>query len=457
MSVRRSLIVLTLLTAIAPMAAFSSRTTQMQAANPTQNLRVHTIERGHVIVTISAVGQIEADETANLSFTTQGRVTEKLVEIGDFVNAGDPLVRLDAAAQELAYQQAELAVQTAELNMQDLLDGPDEGDIRIAQANIDSAWAQYAAIADGVSDDDLRAAELRVQQAQDSYVAANEARRVAGGDDEDSIALMDAKIGEASFNIGIAEQQLQQLRSASGPDLAAAAARATQAEAELERLLAGATDAQIHNAEVAIEQAQTNLEQAAEELEKYTLTAPFDAVIGSIDVEIGTLARPGAPVVQLVDLEPMRLTVQVDEVDIRRIYEGLDASVEIDALQGIKLPAVLEQIALVGQADEGIINYDVDVALTENDPRVHVGMTAEAEVVVESRDNVLLVPNDYVRLERRQNQAFVNVLDDEGNLSEREIQLGLQGEQFSEVLSGLNEGDVIAVDLSEESFSFFGG
>src|SRR5215216_8163645 len=120
MSVRRSLIVLSLVTAIAPVAAFSSRTTQMQAANPTQNLRVHTIGRGDVIVTISAVGEIEADETANLSFNTQGRVTEKLVDIGDFVHTGDQLVRLEATAYDLAYQQAELAVQAAELDMQDL-------------------------------------------------------------------------------------------------------------------------------------------------------------------------------------------------------------------------------------------------------------------------------------------------------------------------------------------------
>ena len=67
MSVRRSLIVLTLFTAIAPVAAFSSRTSQMQAANPTQNLRVHRVARGDVAVTISAVGEIEADETAGLT------------------------------------------------------------------------------------------------------------------------------------------------------------------------------------------------------------------------------------------------------------------------------------------------------------------------------------------------------------------------------------------------------
>lgn len=458
MSVRRSILVLSLFVLLLPVAGFAARTQQMQAANPVRNLQLHTVGRGNVHLTVTAVGEIEADEVAQLSFTSGGRVVETFVKVGDVVQQGDPLVRLDATTQQLAYEQAELALRAAELSMQDLLDGPDEGDIRIAEANVASAWAQYNAIADAVSDEDIRAAELRVEQAQQAFIAANQARRVAGGDDPESIALMDAKIGEASFNLAIAQQQLQQLRTASGPDLTAAAARAAQAEAELERVKAGPTEAQIRNAEVAIEQAQTDLEQAAEELAKYTLVAPFDGVIGRVDAEIGALVAPGVPVVQLVDLEPMRLTVEVDEVDIRRVREGLPALVEIDALQGVELPAVLERISLVGRSQDGIISYDVDVTLTNEDPRVHVGMTAEAQVVVESREGVIVVPNSYVRLDRRLNQAFVNVVTDDGKLTETQIELGLQGEDVSEVLSGLDEGATIAVDLDAQNLSsFFGG
>jgi hypothetical protein len=63
----------------------------------------------------------------------------------------------------------------------------------------------------------------------------------------------------------------------------------------------------------------------------------------------------------------------------------------------------------------------------------------------------------YIRLERGEDRAFVNVLRDEDTLEEIEIELGLRGQENSEVVSGLREGDVIVLDLSGERFSLFGG
>ena len=84
-------------------------------------------------------------------------------------------------------------------------------------------------------------------------------------------------------------------------------------------------------------------------------------------------------------------------------------------------------------------------------------MTAEASVVVEEHKDVLVVPNQFIRLDRRNDQAFVNVVKEDGTLEEKEISLGLQGQDTSEVVSGLNSGDVIALDLSGGTFSLFGG
>ncbi|MFO7323374.1 MAG: efflux RND transporter periplasmic adaptor subunit [Chloroflexota bacterium] len=459
MSVRRSLILLTIVALALPVASFGLQSIPAvaPATSEEENLLFHTVGYGDVEVTINAIGSIAADKIARLSLTVPGRVAEILVEEGDAVTAGTPLLRLEDTQARLAYEQAELALEQAELNLQDLLDGPDERDIRIAEANVASAWSAYNAIANAVSADELRAAELRVQQAEEAYIAANRARRVAGGDSEEAIRLLDAKIGEASFNLEIARQQLQQLQTASGPDLNAAAARAAAAEAELERIKAGPTDAEIENAQVAVTQAQMELEQAASQWAKYTLTAPFDGIVAALNVEVGALVSPGMPVVELADIEPLRLTVDVDEIDIRRIREGLPAIVRIDALANLELPATLERISLVGNNVEGIISYPVDVALIEADDRVRAGMTAETEIVVESRENVLVVPNQFVRLERRFNRAYVNQVLLDGSLRETEIELGLQGSEYSEVLSGLRQGDVIALSQSAQPLDFFGG
>jgi HlyD family secretion protein len=82
-------------------------------------------------------------------------------------------------------------------------------------------------------------------------------------------------------------------------------------------------------------------------------------------------------------------------------------------------------------------------------------MTAEANIVVDQRENTLIVPNIYLRLDRRADQAFVNILRD-GKVEEIEVKLGLQGQDVSEVVGGLQAGDLIVIDPNGEGFSLFG-
>jgi HlyD family secretion protein len=133
----------------------------------------------------------------------------------------------------------------------------------------------------------------------------------------------------------------------------------------------------------------------------------------------------------------------------------MSATVELDALQDVVLPAVIENIALSGQPVNGIVNYDVSFTIDVDDPRVRVGMTAEANIVIERRDNVLTLPNVYIR--RDGTRAFVNVLKPDNSVEEIEIALGLQGRDTSEVLTGLRAGDTAVINFADDRFSIFGG
>jgi HlyD family secretion protein/macrolide-specific efflux system membrane fusion protein len=84
-------------------------------------------------------------------------------------------------------------------------------------------------------------------------------------------------------------------------------------------------------------------------------------------------------------------------------------------------------------------------------------MTAEAAVIVDERQSVVMVPNQFIRLDRETGRAYVNLMGEDSSLEEIAIELGLQGQDSSEVVAGLNSGDVIALDLSADRISFFGG
>jgi RND family efflux transporter MFP subunit len=239
--------------------------------------------------------------------------------------------------------------------------------------------------------------------------------------------------------------------------LGAAYARALQAERELERVLAGPSSFEIELAEIDIEQAKIKLDNAVAAFEDTRLIAPFDAIVSAVNVELGSLAAPGVPLLTLTDVSQLQIMAEVDEVDIRRIHVGMPARIQFDALENTRLDGVIERIAVLGRDEDGIVSYDVTLRLDEIDPRVRDGMTAEAAVIVEERQDVLVVPNMFVRLDRTNDQAYVNVVQSDGTLEEVQVRLGLQGQDNSEVLAGLNSGDVIGLDLNAERFSFIGG
>ncbi|HVU10512.1 MAG TPA: efflux RND transporter periplasmic adaptor subunit [Phototrophicaceae bacterium] len=454
MSVRRSLFILTVLTIILPVAVFAMRANRPQ--NASANLQTYTVQRGDVDVTVSAVGKVDSERSANLSFTTPGRIVSIAVQQGDQVKRGDVLAQLDDHLQQIALQQAQLALQLAQVQKAKLLAGPDQAQLEVAQANVNSAMGAVRSIQNAVSPDDLQAAQLAYDQAQAALADAQH-NRAFGSGTQSQVDLLDAKVGEASFNAQIALLNLQSLQNGQSPQLNAAYARVNAAQAQLNLLKAGPGDADVSRADAQIAQAQVALDRAQTAEKNTRLTAPFDGVITSVAGEDGALVAPGVAVMEIDELAPLHLVVQVDEVDVRQIKVGLPATVTLDALPNIALPASLESIALVPSNDNGVISYDVTVRLTQDDPRVRVGMTASASFVVLSRQNVLIVPNQFIRLDRQHNQAFVDLAQTDGTLKEIPVTLGLAGQDRSEVTSGLQVGNVIGVDLSADKIALFGG
>lgn len=447
-----------LVTLLLPPALMMMYARSAGSTTASQSLQLYTVQPGDVEVVVTAIGAVEAVDVARLSFLSGGRVAEVLVSQGDYVEAGDPLVRLEDSTQRIAYEQALVSRDMALLQLDRLLEPVDESAVRVAEANVNSAWGAYRSITEAITDNDIRAAELRYEQAVAGLEEAQRRRFDADADQSDeTYQLLDAQVGQASFNVEIARLQLETLRNPSSAQRNVAYARVLQAQAELERVRVGPSETDIERAELAVQQTEAQVTQAQAALNRTVLTAPFAGLVGALGAEVGALVGPGLPVVELTSAETPRLMVAVDEIDIRNVAPGMAARVQLDALPRVRLPAEVEQIALVGRSDGGIVSYDVRLALDETDPRVRVGMTAEASIVVEERQDVLVVPNLYVRLEPRSVRAFVNVVQPDGSLLEVEIRLGLRGLESSEVIAGLRPGDVVAVDVAGSGLSSFFG
>lgn len=453
MSVRRSLFFLSLFLIGVPLVLlWRTQSPRASNQNPLSNVQIYTVDIGEVSSVVSAVGQIEADQVIKLSLLTGGRVAEVFVSVGEFVAKDTPLLRLENETQRLAYEQAVLELQKAELQYSLLLAPVDEDAIAIAQANLDSARAQYNSIANSVTSDDIRTAELTYQNWLQTYNALIALRDQApGGYGSIAYNTYDAQAGAASFQAEIARLQLEQLRNSTSPQLGAAGARIRQAEAELARLRAGAQPAQIQQQEILLQQLRERVKRAETGFYRTILTAPFDGVISAQNAEIGALIAPNVTVMELTDISPLWVTIQVDELDIRLLRENMEATITLDALSNVEFSARLDKIATLGQNINGIVSYDVRLALTEDDPRIRIGMTTEANIIIENRKNVIIIPNAYIRRDR-DNRAFVNLVQGNTIIRDVPITLGLIGQTTSEVTSGLKIGDVIALDIAQNRF-----
>jgi HlyD family secretion protein len=134
----------------------------------------------------------------------------------------------------------------------------------------------------------------------------------------------------------------------------------------------------------------------------------------------------------------------VDEIDIGPVAVGQRVSVTLDALPGISLGGQVDRIAKTAQFDSGIAAYNVTVQLDPTEAPLRVGMTANVDIVTERREDILLVPNRFVRIDRTTGQASVDrLVGDE--IQPTEIQIGLRDETFSQVLAGLEDGDVVVL------------
>lgn len=461
---RRLLIIGIVLGVLAGVGYFGYRAfTQNNQVKP--NIREAAVDRGDLTLTVNATGTIAAAKIAKLSFDNPGLITEIDVQEGQHVNVGDLLVRQDDQGYQLGVVQAQAALNAAQLTLDQLQAPPTERDLAVAAANVKAAQSAYNGLLSTIDPNTISAAQLRYQQAQTAYQDAVQYRRDVGGQfktDSPTYQLALAQEGQASFAVEAARLQVQLLQhGVDGRVLTAAKARITAAQAQLDRLKAGAQPIEIDRAKLAVEQAQTALDQAKQQQANTQLHAPFAGVISLIGVKVGTLsigAQAGGaiPAIVLTDTSQLHVTLNVDEIDIGQIHENQPVTFTLDALPGAVLSGHIDQIALAANAAVGtVVTYPVQVTLDPSSAAAKVGMTASATIIVRQLPGVLRVPNAYVRLDRRNNQSFVNIVNADSTLTEIPVQLGLRTEVYSEVLGGLNEGDKVGINL-DTNFSLLG-
>ncbi|HEX9074928.1 MAG TPA: efflux RND transporter periplasmic adaptor subunit [Anaerolineae bacterium] len=343
----------------------------------TGNLAVFAAANDPTVVS----GFIESDQI-NITSEMSGRIAVLAADEGTSVKAGQPIVQLDPALVNAQIAQAQSAVDAARAQLAQIQDGPRSSDQSAARAVLAAAQQNFDKLRAGGTAADLAAAQGAVTAAQQNY------EKVRAGLTADQIAQLKAQLDNARSTVTQAQAAYDRIGGASNPqiamtpqsaalqqamnnyngavgayadatkhptaaELAAAQSQVDQARAVLARLtpdtaqlamaqsqveqaqasldrLTPTADA-IAVAQAQVKQAETGLAVLEVQAAKLTIASPADGVIAQRTVHVGEIAAPGAALLTVAQLDPVKLTIYVPEARLGQIKLGDEIGVQVDS------------------------------------------------------------------------------------------------------------------------------
>jgi len=437
--------------------AYFGASASAAAGGDKEELQTATARRGDLSLVATGTGTLIPATEVDLGFDTSGELAQILVVVGDVVEVGQVLARLEPTSAETALAEAEaelremtspLAVAQAHLAVAD------------AQEALESAQYTYTVRQEGhrATQDTVEGAKARLAQAKEGLASAKEAYDRAEGSAEKARAYDRYASAKSSYNSALAtynwytghptEIQQAQLEA----DVAIAGARLAEAQA----LVAALTGDQLPEGAsgsglTALQKAQAAVVAARQNLESTGLHAPMAGTITAINGTVGETVG-GSSVMTLMDLRQPHVEFYLDQTDIDKASDGLEVEVTFDAYPDVVYSGTVTGIDPVLTTSGGVSAVHGFAALTpqagESAPRLLVGLSAAVDVIAGRVENAVLVPIEALR-EITPGTYAVFVVDSAGALEMRMVEVGLQNETFAAITSGLEAGEIVSTGIVE--------
>jgi HlyD family secretion protein len=356
-----------------------------------------------------------------------GRITDIVVDEGEVVTQGQPIVTLDDAALHAQVKQAQAALSAAEANLAQVKAGTRREAIEVAEAALQQAQAERAGAALTMSN------TVRLRDNPQQIDAQVDAVRSGVALAEQNVALMQTRLAEARYRrdfydsdknkretldkeIAIAQKNLKaaqaQLNGARAQLNALQAMRSNPvtiqaqvnqarsaysltlasevvAEASVAELKAGPTSEELALAEAKAAQAQAGLKLAQAYQSRAQIAAPLTGMVAQRSGHVGEIAQPGAALLSIVNLDTLDMTIYVPQDQLPRVQIGVPMKVYVDAYPNDVFTGEVVNIAQQAQfssrdtqnkEDRTNVVFAVKVRLDNADGRLKSGMTGEAEL-----------------------------------------------------------------------------
>lgn len=344
--------------------------------------RLAGVEKGDIAKSVVATGKVEPLVKVQVKSKASGIVKKLLADYGEVVKAGQVLVELDKEELQARVREAEASLLSTEAALERTRVEAEGPDLPFLKAAWDRARKLY----------------------QDGLIATS--------------LLEDA---EKAYQLAVNKQT------------------------------AAKSNVAVNRAEVA--RARAALDRAETDLRNSTIVSPMDGLVLSRDVEVGdavssilVMGSQATLVMTLGDVSSVYVLGKVDEADIGKVYLGQPARIVVESFKDKKFAGKVTKISPLGVIKDNVTTFEVRVSIQNPGGELKANMSANAEVILEEKKGVLLVPESAVIYDKERKPS-VEVPDPKADNGKRKVavKLGVSNGVKAEVVDGVKEGDKVVL------------
>ncbi len=460
------------------------------------------VERGVIEQEVMATGKIRSAEEVDLGFERTGKVVRVGARVGDMVNAGDTLVLLDQTELLANLKKARASLAEAEISLDKsqkttALDSSNSyeklystlvntyteardavlntGDQFFNQPESYSPYFEIIYISNSqtfrfYTNEDDRARAISVKRAEigdmlTEWENVMNAVRASKGDLTSAVLLTERNVdtikfflSDLAYLVNSAQGSTQTEEGILDGFKSSISTARTSLNTSLSSLLTAkeeylSSPKQLSTAGVVsydsileerakVDVALAEVESLASQLAKTVLSAPISGVVTKQEARVGQIVTAGEVIASVISQSALEVEADISEVNIGKVREGNEVFIKLDAFPNDVLQGQVSNIEPGEKLVDGVVNYEITVAFVGSIPvELKRGLTASLNIQTQKKEGVLRIPA--YAIEKRDGGRFVTLKTASG-VEEREVSVGLTGKDgFVEVLSGLNEGEVV--------------
>ncbi|MEO8657430.1 MAG: efflux RND transporter periplasmic adaptor subunit [Bryobacteraceae bacterium] len=366
----------------------------LKPSNKIEASKLSAVDKGDIARSVVATGKIQPRSKVDVKSKASGIVKKLYVDYGDTVKAGQLLAELDKEDLQARLREAQATLQAAEA----------------AEQSAQASYERNRVEAEGPDIPFLKTAMERAAQMQKQGLIAK-------------ALLEDA---DKAYQMAL-NRQMTSLRNVS------------------------VSRAEIARAKAQMAQARAVLERSEEDLRNSTIVSPMDGLVLSRNVEVGdavssilVLGSQATLIMSLGDVSDVYVLGKVDQADIGRVYLGQRTRIVVESFKDKKFEGQVTKISPLGVEKENVTTFEVRVSIKNPGGELKANMSANAEVILEEKKGVLLVPETAVIYDKDR-KASVEVPDVTAEKGRKKVPvtLGISNGVKTELVAGLKQGDQV--------------